>query len=86
MDAFERLWQDVDDPRRQMDLAVLYLTIRRDLDGVVLDVDRLVQAMARQHRWTRTKTRRLLDELLDLGLVTCEEQLDGGASIYRLSD
>lgn len=85
MDPFQRLWDRVRDPRIQMDLAVLYLVVSRDLGGVVLDASELVELMAKRHRWQRGRTRDRLDRLVDCGLVACERGLTGDR-VYRLVD
>lgn len=75
MNPFETLWEAVRDPREQMQLAVLYLTLQRDLRGVVLDRDGLAALMARRHRWSHDRTVRRLERLVDLGLVVKERGL-----------
>lgn len=75
MNPFETLWEAVRDPREQMQLAVLYLTLQRDLRGVVLDRGGLAALMARRHRWSHDRTVRRLERLVDLGLVVKERGL-----------
>lgn len=75
VNPFETLWEAVRDPREQMQLAVLYLTLQRDLRGVVLDRDGLAALMARRHRWSHDRTVRRLERLVDLGLVVKERGL-----------
>lgn len=83
VDAFETLWTRVDDPRRQMQLAVLYLVVARDLDGIVTDRDRLVERMAHRHGWSPERTRDRLSGLVELGLLVREQGL-AGIEILRL--
>lgn len=71
---FARIQETVPDPREQMQLAVLYLVIRRDLDGHARDRDRLADVMERHHGWPADRTRRRADRLDALGL------LDGGTA------
>lgn len=71
---FARIWETVPDPREQMQLAVLYLVIRRDLDGHARDRDRLADVMERHHGWPADRTRGRADRLKELGL------LDGGTA------
>lgn len=66
---FARIQETVPDPRDQMQLAVLYLVIRRDLDGHAPDRDRLTDVMERHHGWPADRTRRRADGLEALGLL-----------------
>lgn len=83
MDPFQRLWEAVRDPREQMQLAVLYLVIERDLGGIVPDVRELIELMETRHRWPCHRTTERLDGLVDVGLAAREASL-AGRPIYRL--
>lgn len=85
MDAFETLWTRVADPKEQMELAVLYLVVLRDLEGVVADRARLVELLGDRHGWDPARTRRRLERLVELGIVVEERSLDD-RPIYRLPD
>lgn len=85
MDPFETLWNRIDDPREQMQLAVLYLVVVRDLDGVVADRDRLVELLGDRHGWDPSRTEQRLARLVELGLVVEERSLSG-RPVYRLPD
>lgn len=85
VDAFETLWSRVEDPKEQMELAVLYLVILRDLEGVVAERDRLVELVGTRHGWDPVRTRRRLARLVELGIVVEERSLDD-RPIYRLPD
>lgn len=69
---FETLWNHVTDPKEQMEMAVLYLVIDRDLDGTPPGPDALAELMATRHGWPRARTLDRLATLESLGLLDAE--------------
>lgn len=67
----------------QVELGVLYQTIRNDMDARISDVGDLVTTMVRRHGWWANKTEHHLDRLVGMGLATKTCRADGG-EVYRL--
>lgn len=90
MTRLKGLWailMDVEDPAIRQDLSLLATAIQVHFPDASAKERSVIEYMAVRFRWPATRTRRRLQNLVDLGVLRCSRDLaDNWAKTFEVMD